>query len=74
MAAHLCGKKVRIHQDDEVRYVYTSTKQNHNSNMKNILFWISFGEEERAWGKKVRLIGLFEIEWKTLWQTFWLNL
>jgi hypothetical protein len=29
------------------------------------LFWTSFGEEERAWTNKTRLVGLFEVEWKT---------
>jgi hypothetical protein len=33
--------------------------------LKNILFWTSFGEEERSWANKARLVGLFEVEWKT---------
>jgi hypothetical protein len=37
-----------IHQDDEIRYVFTPTKQSYNGNMKNILLWTSFGEEEKA--------------------------
>ncbi len=65
MAANLRGKKVHIHQDDEVRYVYIPTKQSYNSNLKNILLWTSFGEEERTSIDKVGLVGLFKIEWKT---------
>ncbi len=65
LAANLRGKKVRTHQDDEIRYVFTPTKQNYNGNLKNILLWTSFGEEERAQANKVGLVGLFEIEWKT---------
>jgi hypothetical protein len=65
MVANLHGKKVRIHQDDEVGYVFTPTKQSYNINLKNILLWTSFGEEERAWANRARLIGPFEIEWKT---------
>ncbi len=34
--------------------------------MKNILFQTSFGEEERKWANKTSLVGLFEVEWKTL--------
>jgi hypothetical protein len=30
------------------------------------LFWTNFGEEETAWANKVGLVGLFEIELKTL--------
>ncbi len=56
---------MRSHQDDEIRYVFTLTKQSYNSNLKNILLWTSFGKEERAWVNKARLVGLFEIEWKT---------
>jgi hypothetical protein len=66
MAANLCGKKVQTHQDDEVRYVFTPTKQSYNSNLKNILFSTSYGEEEITWVNKARLVGLFEVEWKTL--------
>ncbi len=66
MAANLCGRKERIYQDDEIRYVFTSTKQSYNGNLKNILLWTSFREEERAWANKARLVGMFEIEWKTL--------
>jgi hypothetical protein len=56
---------VRTHQDDEIRYVFIPTKQSYNGNLNNILLWTSFGEEERAWANKVRLVSLFEIEWKT---------
>ncbi len=30
------------------------------------MLWTSSGKEERAWANKVGLVGLFEIEWKTL--------
>jgi hypothetical protein len=33
--------------------------------LKNILLRTSFGKEEKAWANKTRLIGLFEVEWKT---------
>jgi len=33
--------------------------------LKIILLWTSFGEEERAWANKARIISLFEVEWKT---------
>jgi hypothetical protein len=65
MVANLHGKKVHSHQDDEIRYVCTPTKQSYNGNLKNILFWISSRKEERAWANKVELVGMFEIEWKT---------
>ncbi len=29
------------------------------------MLWKSFGKEEKAWVNRARLIGLFEIEWKT---------
>jgi hypothetical protein len=45
MATKYCGKKMRIHQDDEVRYVFTPIKHNYNSNLLKKLFWTSFGEE-----------------------------
>jgi hypothetical protein len=56
------GKKVHTQQDDEVRYIFTPTKHSYNNNLKNILFWISFGKEERTWVNKVGLVGLFEVE------------
>jgi hypothetical protein len=31
--------------------------------MKNKVFWTNYGEEKRAWAN--RLVGLFEVEWKT---------
>jgi hypothetical protein len=65
MAANLRGKKVQTHQDDEVRYLFTPIEQSYNSNLKNILVWTSFREEEKAWANKTRLVGLFEVEWKT---------
>jgi hypothetical protein len=65
MAANMCGKKVHTHQDDEIKYVFTTTKQSNNSNLKNILFWTSSGKEKRTWVNKTRLVGMFEIEWKT---------
>jgi hypothetical protein len=37
MAANLSRKKVQIQQDDEVRYIFTPTKQINNKNLKNIL-------------------------------------
>jgi hypothetical protein len=46
MAANLCGKKVLIHQDDEVRYIFTPIEQSYN--LKNILLWsTSSGEEKK---------------------------
>jgi hypothetical protein len=48
MAANMRGKKVQTHQVDEVRYVFTPIEQSYNSNLKNILLWTSFGEEEKA--------------------------
>ncbi len=65
MAAHLRGKKVQTHQDDEVRYIFTPTYQSYNSNLKNILFWTNFREEERTQVNKTKLVGLFKVEWKT---------
>jgi hypothetical protein len=70
MAINLCGKKVRIHQDDEIRYVFTPIEHNYNSNLKNILLWTSSKEEERAWANRVGLVGLFEIEGNTPTQHF----
>ncbi len=66
MAANLSRKKVQIQQDDEVRYIFTPTKQINNKNLKNILLQTNFGKEERKQANKVGLVGLFEIEWKTL--------
>jgi hypothetical protein len=58
------GKKMHIHKDDEVRYIFTPTR--YNRSLKHILLWTSFGKEERAWANMVvGLVGLFEIEWKT---------
>jgi hypothetical protein len=65
MVADLHGKKVCIHQDDEIRYAFPPTKQNYNNNLKNILLWISFGEEDRAWANRIGLVGMFDIEWNT---------
>jgi hypothetical protein len=48
MVVNLCGKKMSIHQDDEIKYVFTIIKHSYNRNLKNILLWTSFGEEERA--------------------------
>ncbi len=70
MATHVRGKKVQTHQDDEVRYVFTPTKENYNSNMNNILLWASSGEEERAWANITILVSLFEIDWNTPGTTF----
>jgi hypothetical protein len=56
---------VRTHHDDEIRYVFTLTKHSYNGNLKNILLWTSSGEEKRAWANRARLVGMFEIEWKT---------
>jgi len=56
---------VHTHQDDEIMYVFTPTKQSYNGNLKNILLSTSFGEEERAWANKVRLVNMFNIDWKT---------
>jgi len=65
MVGNPCGKKVKTYQDDEVRYVFTLTKQSYNSNLKNIFLWTSFGKEERAYANIAILVGLFEVEWKT---------
>ncbi len=65
MATNLHVKKVCTYQDDEIRYVFTPTKQSYNSNLNNIFLWISFGEEEEAQANRAGLVGLFEIEWKT---------
>ncbi len=65
MVANLRGKKVRTHQDDEIRYVFTPTEQSYNSNLKNILLRTNIREEDRAQANKDGLEGLFEIEWKT---------
>jgi hypothetical protein len=65
MATNLCGKKMHTHRDDEVKYIFTPTKHNYSSNTMNILFWTSFEKEEKAWANKARLVGLFEVEWKT---------
>ncbi len=65
MTGNLQGKKVRTSQDDEVRYIFICTQQDYNNNLKNIMLWTSFGEEERNWANRASLVGLFEIEWKT---------
>ncbi len=65
MATNLQGKKVQIQQDDEVKYIFTPTEQSYNNNLKNILFWTSFREEGKKLANKARLVGLFQIEWKT---------
>jgi hypothetical protein len=46
MVTHLRGKNVQTHQDDEVRYAYTPTKQSYNSNFNNILLSTSSKEEK----------------------------
>ncbi len=66
MVAKLHGKKMRTYQDDEIRYVFTPTKQSYNGNLKKIFLWTSSRKEERAWANIIGLVGLFEIEWKTL--------
>ncbi len=48
MVANLRVKKMRTYQDDEIKYVFTPTKQSYNSNLNNILLWTSFGEEGGA--------------------------
>jgi hypothetical protein len=62
MVANLHGKKVCTHQDDEIRYIFTPTKQSYNNNLKNILLWTNIGEEKKAWTNKARLVNMFEIE------------
>jgi hypothetical protein len=64
MVTNMQKKKVQFHQDDEVRYIFTSIKHNYNNNLKNILFWTSF-KKERTWVNRAGLVGLFEVEWKT---------
>ncbi len=54
----------KLHRNDKITYVFTPTKQSYNGNLKNILLWTSFREEEKAWANKVGLVGMFEIEWK----------
>ncbi len=65
MATNQHGKKVQTHQDDEVKYIFTPIKQSYINNLKNILLWKSFKEEKKTWANKIRLVGLFEVEWKT---------
>ncbi len=65
MVANLQGKKVQTQHDDEVRYIFTPTKENYHNNLKNIMLQTSSRKEERKWANKARLVGLFEIEWKT---------
>jgi len=65
---------MHTHQHDEIKYVFIPIEQSYNNNLKNILFWTSFGEEKKAWANKAGLIGMFEVEWKHLTTTFWLNL
>ncbi len=55
---------MKIHQDDEVRYIFIPTKLSYNNNLKNILLWTSSGEKGRTWVNKVDLVRLFEVEWK----------
>jgi hypothetical protein len=38
MVAHLRGKKVQTHHDDEIRYIFTLTKYNYNNNLKKKIF------------------------------------
>jgi hypothetical protein len=64
MARNLRGKKVQTRQDDEIRYVFTTTKKNYSKNLKHILFCTSYGEEKRAWANRVGLVGVFEVEWQ----------
>jgi hypothetical protein len=61
MVANLRRQKVQIHQDNDVRYIFTPIKQSYNNNLKNILFWTIFGKE-KTWMNKVGLVGLFEVE------------
>jgi hypothetical protein len=61
MVANLRRKKVQIHQDNDVRYIFTPIKQSYNNNLKNILLWTIFGKE-KTWMNKVGLVGLFEVE------------
>jgi len=46
MATNLHGKKMCIHQDAEVKNVYTPTQYSYNSNMKNIF------DLDKSGGKK----------------------
>jgi hypothetical protein len=61
MVANPRRKKVQIHQDNDVRYIFTPIKQSYNNNLKNILLWTIFGKE-KTWMNKVGLVGLFEVE------------
>ncbi len=64
MAAHLRGKKMQTHQDDEVSYGFTPIEQSYNNNLKNILLWTSSKQEERVWANSVGLVGILEIDQK----------
>jgi hypothetical protein len=64
MVANPCGEKMHTHQDDEIKYVFTPTQQSYNGNLKSILLWTNYREEEITWANKTKLLGMFEIEWK----------
>jgi hypothetical protein len=53
--------------------IFIPIKQSYNNNLKKILLWIHSKEEERKWANKVRLVGLFEIQWRLPVIIFWLN-
>jgi hypothetical protein len=55
MVTNLQGKKVQIEQDDEVKYIFTPIKQSYINNLKNILFWTSFGKEKK-WLNRASLV------------------
>ncbi len=56
---------MNTHQDDEIRYIFTPIEQSYSRNLKNILFGTTSRKEKGAWANKARLVGMFEIEWKT---------
>jgi len=53
MVVNLHGKKMQIHQDDVVKYIFIPIEHSYNNNLKNILLWTSFGEEERTWANRL---------------------
>ncbi len=53
---------MQTHQDDEVSYVFTPIVQTYNNNLKNILLWTNFREEEKTQANNVGLVGPFEID------------
>ncbi len=74
MATNMHGKKVQSHQDDEVKYIFTPTKQSYNNDLKNILLQTRSRKEEKAWANRAGLVGMFEVECKTTHQNIMVEL